>query len=179
MIKFFTILIIFPIVAFQSLSSIHAQTPTPGPRPTTSYELFWPIVAGRIPGDPLYSLKMIKEKIQLFLSINSSQKAGFYLTLSKKRLVEAEKIINDKNDYLLATQTVNLSANYLDQAASLAQSLPSNQLNSELRQTIIREGENEIFFLNLLSKQTPTETQSSFLASSTQMQQALDRLKTP
>ncbi len=179
MIKTLTLLFLVSIITTFSLSPVFAQEPTPtsSPRPTTSYELFWPIVAGRLPDDSLYFLKTLKEKLELFLAFSSSKKANQYLTLSKKRLVESEKLLLEKKDYPLANQTLALSAQYLNQSVSAISSVPSTSTNSELRQTIIREGENEVFFLSILESQIPPEQQTSLTNIASQMQQSLTPLK--
>lgn len=61
----------------------------------SSYELFWPISAGRVMGDPLYFVKTLKENIQGLIIFGAPKKAEYAVLLSTKRLVEAEKLIND------------------------------------------------------------------------------------
>lgn len=75
-----------------------------------SFELFWPVVAGRTMGDPLYSLKSLKEKVRGWFIFGKARKADYKIFLATKRVVEAEKLLkNDKND--LALKTFGLAEN--------------------------------------------------------------------
>jgi len=60
-----------------------------------SFELFWPIVAGRTMGDPLYFLKNLKEGVRGWFIFGAPQKADYSIFLATKRVVEAEKLINE------------------------------------------------------------------------------------
>ncbi|MFC1625142.1 DUF5667 domain-containing protein [Patescibacteria group bacterium] len=60
-----------------------------------SYEMFWPIVAGKVQGDSLYGLKLFKEKVREILIFSNFKKADYNITISEKRIVEAEKLINE------------------------------------------------------------------------------------
>ncbi len=72
----------------------------------TSFELFWPIVAGKTRGEPLYFLKKLKEKVRGALIFGDAKDADYNLFLATKRVVEAEKLITeDKHE--LAKETIN------------------------------------------------------------------------
>lgn len=60
-----------------------------------SFELFWPIVAGKTQGDSLYSLKTFKEKVRGWFIFGKPQKAEYAVFLATKRVIEAEKLINE------------------------------------------------------------------------------------
>lgn len=62
-----------------------------------SYELFWPIVPGRVMGDKLYFLKLFKEKLRESVIMSSFKKADYLITISEKRLVEAEYLYKNGN----------------------------------------------------------------------------------
>lgn len=78
--------------------------------PVSSYELFWPIVSGKVMGDKMYSLKIAKEKLREALIFGNSKKANYNIMLSEKRLVEAEKLLVDgkkeeaQKTFTIATQ---------------------------------------------------------------------------
>lgn len=78
-----------------------APVPTPVPTPTplaiNSYELFWPLVAGRTEGDSLYSLKLLNEQVRGWLIFDKSKKADYSILLGTKRVLEAEELIKDDN----------------------------------------------------------------------------------
>lgn len=82
--------------------------PTKMPLEVNSYELFWPIVAGKVEGDSLYSLKRLKEKIRGLLIFSNLRKAEYYAVLSQKRLVEFEKLALTDKDYENAAKTLNV-----------------------------------------------------------------------
>lgn len=70
-----------------------------------SYELFWPLAAGRTIVDPFYFLKLWKEEIRGMLIFEAAKKADYEVMLSTKRILEAEKLLQEgKED--LATQTL-------------------------------------------------------------------------
>lgn len=62
----------------------------------SSFELFWPIVAGRVEGDRWYSLKLIKENLKSTLVFNVAEKSEYQLFLAVKRVVEIEKLLTDQ-----------------------------------------------------------------------------------
>lgn len=76
-------------------------TPKPSPTiaPVSSFELFWPIAPGKVRGDSLYSLKLLKEKIRGFLIFSNFKKSDYYITLSEKRVVESEELLLRRKDY--------------------------------------------------------------------------------
>jgi len=80
-----------------------------------SFELFWPVVAGKTTGEPLYFLKSLKEKVRGWFIFGASQKAEYAVFLATKRVVEAEKLINEgKND--LADKTLSRATTQLEKA---------------------------------------------------------------
>lgn len=65
-----------------------------------SFELFWPVVAGKTIDDPLFLLKTLKENFRGILIFGKPQIADYAVLLATKRVVEAEKLINEgKNDF--------------------------------------------------------------------------------
>lgn len=106
-------------VSFGSIvaASVSAQKPTPSPSSVSSFELFWPVVAGKTMDDSLYVLKTLKENLRGMLIFGKAQKADYAVLLSTKRVVEAEKLINEgKND--LADKTLEQASIQLDKAGS-------------------------------------------------------------
>ena len=66
----------------------------------SSFELFRPVVAGRTMDDSLYFLKSLKEKIRGFFIFGREQKADYAVFLAVKRVLEAEKLVNEGKDDL-------------------------------------------------------------------------------
>jgi hypothetical protein len=107
----FFLLVHVPVVVGSAL----APTPTPTPNEVSSFELFWPVSAGKTMGDSLYSLKILKEQVRGVLIFGAAQKSDYLVFLSTKRVVEAEKLLSDgKND--LATKTLDTSLSLLEKA---------------------------------------------------------------
>ena len=63
-----------------------------------SYELFWPLVAGKTSNESLYFLKRFKEKIRGALIFGNAQKAEYESMLATKRLLEVEKLLGEGNE---------------------------------------------------------------------------------
>lgn len=80
-----------------------------------SFELFWPMVAGKTIEDPLFFLKDLKENTRGFFVFSPVKKANYAVFLGVKRVLETEKLINDgKKDG--AVKTLKLALAQLDKA---------------------------------------------------------------
>ncbi len=99
-------LVFVPAVSARSPLPSPIPTSTPTAAPISSFELFWPIVAGKVRGDSLYSLKLLKEQVRGIFIFSDYKKADYNITLSEKRVVEAEKILVEKKDYENAKLTL-------------------------------------------------------------------------
>ena len=75
----------------------------------SSFELFWPVVAGKTVGDRFYSLKLFKEKTREVLIPSSLKKAEYNILLSEKRLVEAEKLLMIDENLKGAKETLEMA----------------------------------------------------------------------
>lgn len=93
----FVVLFLFSTIGV-SASSAKGALQTSQPK-ADSFELFWPIVAGKVRGDSMYSLKLFKEKLRESLIFSSFKKADYKITISEKRLVELEYLFK-KGDFL-------------------------------------------------------------------------------
>jgi len=103
-----------------------APTPVSTPSAVTSFELFWPIVAGKTEGDSLYFIKTLKENLRGKLIFGVAQKADYSVFLATKRIVEAEKLIFEgKSD--LAEKTLVRASRQIDKATvNVDKALASN-----------------------------------------------------
>ena len=90
---------------------------TPSPTPAMiDYQLPYP---GILPGSPLYSLKMVRDRLlELFIS-DSLKKSNFYLLQADKRL-GSSLMLFEKGDRALAQTTLSKGLNYLDKALEKA-----------------------------------------------------------
>ena len=72
-----------------------------------AFELFWPIVAGKVQGDSFYSLKTFKERVREILIIGESKKSEYFSFLSTKRLVEYGELVLNRKDFENANKTLS------------------------------------------------------------------------
>ncbi len=97
------VLLLIVLVMFVGISSAKA---------VDSYELFWPMVAGKLPGESMYSLKLLKENLRGALIFGTVQKSEYKIFIAAKRILEAEKLLSlAKND--LALKSLNTCLGYL------------------------------------------------------------------
>jgi len=81
----------------------------------SSFELFWPVVAGKTVDDNMYFLKSFKEKLRGSLIFSDSRKMDYDIFLSVKRVVESEKLVDEgKADF--AKTTVGEAENQVTKA---------------------------------------------------------------
>lgn len=95
------------VFSFSSVSALTTTKPTPAPIEVNSYELFWPIVAGKVQGDSMYSLKILKEKLRGRFIFSNVKKAEYNTVLSQKRLLEFEKLAILNKDFINSAKTLN------------------------------------------------------------------------
>lgn len=145
------------IVMFFSVSSSMAQEEmeamTEPVVEINSFELFWPVVAGKTASDPLYFIKRLKEDVRGFLIFGAPEKADYMIFLTTKRIVEAEKLMQeDKKD--LANKTLqSTSRNLQIVSEKLDQALKEGKPFSEISGNIIKQASNiELFSKWLKSK---------------------------
>lgn len=122
------ILLVAMAFSFFSLSlNVLAVSTDPSPKPTkvSSFELFWPIVAGKVQGDSMYTLKVFKENMRGYLILSSLKKAEYLTFISSKRLVEFEELALSRKDFENASKTLEVYKStqkkifsYLDKAKS-------------------------------------------------------------
>ncbi len=98
------------VLAEENESTISAKLKSGG-----SFELFWPLTAGKTMEDSTYFLKLWKEQIQGILIFDSTKKADYEVMLSTKRILETEKLIKEGKDNL-AVQTLEKAFSNLSSA---------------------------------------------------------------
>lgn len=114
---------IFFIIVFPS--SVYAKTEIPipttsiTPMPTPAiieYSLPYP---GILPGSPLYSLKMLRDRIMEFFISDPIKKSNFYLLQADKRVASAFMLF-EKGDQKLGQTTFSKGQNYLEKSLDRA-----------------------------------------------------------
>ena len=147
---FFIFIALF-LATFQT-SWAKISQPTTASKEITSFELFWPVVAGKTMGDPLYILKSLKEKVRGFLIFGKSQKVDYSVFLATKRVVEAEKLINESKRKL-AVETLDKAIVLLESAETKVSNTPGESISSDTKNNINKQLENlEIFIPKLIAQ---------------------------
>ena len=142
------------LIGIFSTSAFAVSTPAPTSPPSniSSFELFWPIVAGKTMEDPLYFLKTLKEKVRGFLIFGKAQKADHNVFLATKRVVEAEKLISESKREL-AVKTLDKAVVLLKSAETEVSSTSGEVIPSDIKNNINKQLENlEIFIPRLMSQ---------------------------
>ncbi len=89
---------------------VSAESTATSSSTVNSYELFWPLAAGRTEDDTLYFLKILKEQIMGIFLFDDTKKADYAIELGTKRVLETEK--------LLKSGKVNLALNALEKGGT-------------------------------------------------------------
>ncbi len=122
---FFIILVASPVnaqvmeITTKPTESIPMPTTSLAPSPvpeTIEYQLPYP---GILPGSPLYSIKMIRDRIIETLTSDPFKKAHFYLLQSDKRTASA-LMLYEKGDDKMAETTLTKAQKYLEKSLSRA-----------------------------------------------------------
>lgn len=99
-------------VAPLKFTVIPSPKPTVSPIPEIKYYLPYP---GILPDHPLYTLKMVRDRIWLWLTTDSSKKVEVLLLFSDKRLGAAKALI-EGNKINLGVSTLEKGEKYLERA---------------------------------------------------------------
>lgn len=151
LVGFLLLFLLTPVVA---LGQEEIPEATPSPTPVSSFELFWPIAAGKVPGEPLYFLKTIKWWVKEKLTFDEIKKADLHLLLSKKSVVEAEKLLLEKKDSQNAEKTLLKAVKEIKISVEIGKMAEANNKPvKDLYNAIQADGQKEIDFLRYLSTQ--------------------------
>lgn len=99
------------------MQEVKEEEATEGAQPTVDYYLAYP---GILPDHPLYFLKMIRDRIWLFLTTDVLKKAELYLLFADKRIGATQALI-EGNKPDLGVSTATKAEKYLEQAISQAE----------------------------------------------------------
>lgn len=97
---------------------------------------------GSVPPSPLYFIKVIRETFQSFFIFGTEDKTNWYLTLSDKRFVEAEKLMNKKMFFLARIQ-LDKAKDYQTQAEELLKTLKNKTNTTYLEDKLNENKEKE------------------------------------
>jgi hypothetical protein len=106
------------VVKAAAVKAVVKPTPSPTPVPViNSFELFWPMSAGKTMQSKIYFLKTLKEKVRGIFIFGSAQKSDYDIFLTIKRMLEAEALMKGKVPDL-ANKTLDLATDNLSKANS-------------------------------------------------------------
>jgi hypothetical protein len=139
-----------------NLKAIVKPTPSPTPVPVVnSFELFWPMSAGKTMQSKVYFLKTLKEKVRGIFIFGSAQKADYNIFLSIKRMLEAEVLMKG-NVPGLANQTLDAAVSDLNKANStLTDAKNSSDVAQDTKNEINTRVNNLKKFTNFLINKYP------------------------
>ncbi len=151
------------LILLGSRQFVMAQEETPIPttqasESVNSYELFWPVVAGRVMGEPLYPLKMLKEKVRQMFILGDYRKVDYNIFLSVKRTVEAEKLFIEKKDYKNAKKTLDAAQVKREKARDIIMSLKAEDASvNNLIDNLSTSIDKQRLVLSQLASRVPEE----------------------
>lgn len=162
-----SLILIFAI--FASSLSVYAQGDT-GTETSDSgensvekvdvYAVFWPIVPGKTVADSMFWAKQLKENFGGFFSFGDINQSKFQIELSEKRLVEANKLFEDK-DYASAEKSLAMNKQNRDKAVALMKKAYEEKRNvDELKSRLVSSLENQQMVIQYLASQVPEDQAS-------------------
>jgi len=110
-----------------------------------------------IPGDPLYSTKLVLEHVQLGLTFNQEDKTSLYIQLSRERATEFMELVLEGDYDLLPVAADHMETALIASLHSMNQLPDRGQaakqpMTAELRDTL----SSEIFMLDMLMETSPS-----------------------
>lgn len=125
-----------------------------------SYEIFYPVVAGILPTNKKYLLKVIRDELDILLMKDIASKANKYVEISNKKILEAEQLMLSQNTDL-ALKSLRKSAAYLNKALKLASKVEEEEQIISISTTILDASKKQQKFLPSLAKEFPQISQEA------------------
>lgn len=148
------------------------------PEKVNSFELFWPIVAGKVKGESLYFLKSFKETIREMLIFSSFKKADYNLTLSEKRTVEAEELIVKRGDLENGRKTLEEAQAKREKALDLImQAEEDGRYVTDLKNALKSSLEKQRALMNYNASQVEGEARSALESNIDSLHSVLSHLE--
>jgi len=188
--KFLIVIVVF-LFSFFSVSIAFAQSPAPASQEAkestessmidystfNSFEKFWPVTAGKVMGDSLYFLKTLKEDLRGLLYFSDLKKGDYNMTLSEKRLVEAEKLYLEKKDSANGQKSLQASQEKREKALSLRDKAKSQGRNTtELTNRLKYSFNNQSSLLKKMESMTEGDTNSQITNNLQSLESLLQKL---
>jgi hypothetical protein len=142
------ILVSLGIALLIGLSGVQAQTITPETK--VDYYLPYP---GLLPDHPLYWLKMVRDRVQLWLITDSLQRGEKLLLYADKRLGAGWALV-EGNKPDLGITTITKAEKYLEQAVNLAQNLSEGEKEVKFKAKLVKAVKKHEEVLSLIKVKT-------------------------
>lgn len=139
---FLSIFLSVSVLAQEEGSTISAKLKSGG-----SYELFWPLAARKTTTDPLYFLKLWKEKMRGMLIFEPAKKADYEVMLSTKRILEAEKLLQERKEDLVGQTLEKALAKLVSARANFSKSQKSGNDFQSVKINLVKQLSNLDGFL--------------------------------
>jgi hypothetical protein len=124
------------------------------------YALFWPIVPGKTVADSMFWAKQLKESMGEIFSFGDINKSKYQIELSEKRLVEANKLLDDK-DYPNAQKSLQMNKSNRDKSLELMKKAQEEKRKvDELKSRLVTSLENQQKVLEYKLTQLSSEEKS-------------------
>lgn len=173
--KFFAIIGV--IISLFSLSFFPATSYAQDEmRQVNSFDLFWPVVAGKTRGDSLYFAKKLKENLRGLFIFGAPEKADYMAFLATKRIVEAEKLMNDNKKDLADGTLDEVIADLGVSKSKVDEGLAKGVPFPEVAGNIVKQSSNISLFAGYMATQKP-EYSSKFDTIKTTADEILSKLK--
>lgn len=122
----------------------------------TTYELFWPIVAGKVPGDRFYQLKAWRDKLVGYLFFSKVKKSEYLKRLANKRLVEAVRLL-ELQRYSFFPETIQIAGDNLEKGAALLFSAEQSSETAWLKEEYRKDLRKHLIVLERMKDQAKEE----------------------
>lgn len=181
--KILTSFLVSLILVFAPVSSAFAKAPVASPSSSPvaavdSFDIFWPVVAGKVSGESLYELKLFKETLRETLIFSDYRKADFNITLSVKRAVEAEKLYLKDKKYDQARKTLLKAEEKRQRVYDLIMKASQKGDNvTDLKNTLKSSLEKQTELMKYILTQVPDSEKEPINSDLKSMQELLSKLQ--
>jgi hypothetical protein len=150
------------------------DSPSPTPSPTIAYTLPYP---GILPGNPIYPVKVLRDRLVEFFISDTLKKAEFYLLQGDKHISAGQLLVDkDHKNYPLAESTISKGENYMQLALDQIPDIKATQRDErELLNRMVTAFKKHQEVIRDLEKTAPLEIKDKLAAS---RERAIDMQKT-
>ncbi len=173
---FFSLVLLFSVAGVVSAQT--SPSPSPVATDVNSFDMFWPVVAGKVEGESLYKLKLAKESLREALIFSEYRKADYNITLSVKRAVEAEKLYLQDKKYDQGKTTLKAAQEKRQKVLTLIGKVEAKgQKSVDLKNTLKSSLEKQTTLMTYIASQVPDNEKTAVNDDIKAMQELLSKLQ--